>query len=99
MGYLKLVETGEDIEPVAQESGGDDDGKPWGKALGAAVLINLVTLTGLILTVPVISNLIKKSDPTFVYAGFASFAAGAIIACAFFLLLFEATHLIASGWD
>merc|ERR1719384_221233 len=51
--YLKLVETGEDIEPVAQESGGhddhDDEGKPWGKTLGAAVLINLVTLTGLIL--------------------------------------------------
>ena len=28
-----------------------------------------------------------------------SFAAGAILSCAFFLLLFEATHLIAAGWE
>merc|ERR1740123_2361477 len=40
-------------------------------------------------------------DPVFVYASFASFAAGAILSCAFFLLLFESTHLIATGegWD
>ena len=99
--YLKLVSSGEDIQPVAEESGHHDDdeeGKPWGKALGASVLINLVTLTGLILVVPFVSTALKKADPTFVYASFASFAAGAILACAFFLLLFEATHLIADGW-
>jgi hypothetical protein len=28
-----------------------------------------------------------------------AFAAGAILSCAFFLLLFEATHLVATGWQ
>eukprot|EP00558_Chaetoceros_sp_UNC1202_P014514 CAMPEP_0197234068 /NCGR_PEP_ID=MMETSP1429-20130617/1913_1 /TAXON_ID=49237 /ORGANISM="Chaetoceros sp., Strain UNC1202" /LENGTH=422 /DNA_ID=CAMNT_0042692395 /DNA_START=27 /DNA_END=1295 /DNA_ORIENTATION=- len=103
--YLKLVSSGEDIDPVAEESGahGEEEeekkSKPWGKAIGASILINLVTLSGLIFAVPFISRIIKKSDPVFVYAGFASFAAGAILACAFFLLLFESTHLIATGWD
>lgn len=104
--YLKLVSTGEDIEPVAEEKGGhgdhdedDEEGNPWGKAIGAAVLINLVTLAGLIFVIPFISKALKKADPVFLYAGFASFAAGAILACAFFLLLFESTHLIATGWE
>ena len=102
--YLKLVSTGEDIEPVAEEMGGHDDddeeaSRPWVKALGAALLINLVTLAGLIFAIPFIASALKKADPIFVYAGFASFAAGAILSCAFFLLLFESTHLIAEGWD
>ena len=101
--YLKLVSSGEDIEPVVEEMGEHNEeehkDKPWGKAIGASVLINLVTLSGIVFAVPFISSVIKKSDPVFVYAGFASFAAGAILSCAFFLLLFESTHLIASGWD
>lgn len=100
--YLKLVSSGEDIEPVAEEAGGHDDeesSKPWGPALGASALVNLVTLSGLIFAIPFISTVLKKSDPVFVYAGFASFAAGAILSCAFFLLLFESTHLIATGWE
>jgi len=103
--YLKLVSSGEDIEPVHQEMGHDEGGeevkvvKPWGKAIGAAVLINLVTLSGIVFSIPLISKALKKADPVFVYAGFASFAAGAILSCAFFLLLFESTHLIATGWE
>ena len=100
--YLKLVLSGEDIEPVAEGAGGhgeEGEKKPWGKTLGAAILINLVTLSGLIFVLPFISNIFKNTDPTFLYAGFASFAAGAILSCAFFLLLFEATHLIAEGWE
>ena len=101
--YLKLVSSGDDIEPVAEEAGGHDDEEssttPWGPALGASALVNLVTLSGLIFAIPFISTVLKKSNPVFVYAGFASFAAGAIISCAFFLLLFESTHLIASGWE
>lgn len=99
--YLKLVSTGDDIEPVAEESehGEEETSKPWGPAIGASILINLVTFSGIVFSVPFVSTIIKKSDPTFVYAGFASFAAGAIISCAFFLLLFEATHLIAEGWE
>lgn len=101
--YLKLVSSGEDIEPIAQEMGHSEEekeeAKPWGKAIGAAALINLVTFSGLVFSVPFISRALKKADPVFVYAGFASFAAGAILSCAFFLLLFESTHLIATGWD
>ena len=99
--YLKLVSSGEDIEPVAEESGdhSDEEGKPWGKALGAAIIINLVTFVGIIFAIPAVSAALKQADPVFVYAAFASFAAGAILSCAFFLLLFEATHLIASGWE
>ena len=101
--YLKLVSTGEDVEPVAQEMGQHTEeehkDKPWGKAIGASVLINLITLSGIVFAVPFIATTLKKSDPVFVYASFASFAAGAILSCAFFLLLFESTHLIATGWD
>jgi zinc transporter ZupT len=100
--YLKLVPSGEDIEPVAEEAGDHDDdeeSKPWGKALGASLLINLVTFAGILFAIPGVSAALKKADPDFVYAGFASFAAGAILSCAFFLLLFESTHLIASGWE
>lgn len=99
--YLKLVSTGEDIDPVVEVTGDSDEteDKPWGNAIGASVLINLVTLVGVIFSIPALARMLKSFDPVFVYAGFASFAAGAILSCAFFLLLFEATHLIASGWD
>lgn len=104
--YLKLTSSGEDIEPTAEEKGAHDDhaddnhdDKPWGKALGASVLVNLVTLSGVILAIPFVANFLKNCNATFVYASFASFAAGAILSCAFFLLLFESTHLIASGWS
>ena len=100
--YLKLVVSGEDIEPVAEGGGHEDEeeSKPWGSTLGASVLINLVTFSGLVFAIPFISGIFKnKSNATFVYAIFASFAAGAILSCAFFLLLFESTHLIAEGWD
>merc|ERR1719384_495017 len=101
--YLKLVSSGEDIEPVAEETGGhhgeEEEEDKWGKAIGASILINLVTLVGVIFSIPFVASALKKADPDFVYALFASFAAGAILACAFFLLLFEATHLIATGWD
>ncbi len=102
--YLKLELSGEDIKPIAEEdvghhSGDEEEGKPWGTALGVAALINLVTFSGIVFAIPCVSTIMKKSDPTFAYAGFASFAAGAILSCAFFLLLFESTHLIASGWE
>lgn len=98
--YLKLVLSGQDIEPVAVKSFVqiDDDVKPWGKVIGASVLINLCTFIGIVFSVPMFAKILKKADPTFVYAAFASFAAGAILSCAFFLLLFESTHLIATGW-
>ena len=59
----------------------------------AALLVNLMTLAGVCLAAPGIQRLhAKHSD---VDEGmFSAFAAGALFACAFFLLLFESTHLI-----
>jgi zinc transporter ZupT len=56
--------------------------------------VNFVTLTGVILLVPAISKAAKEYADQFECVA-AAFAAGAISACAFFILLFEATHLIA----
>jgi hypothetical protein len=99
--YLKLVVSGEDIESIAEEVAdhGDSEAMPWDKVIGASIIINLATLSGLVFAIPFVSPVLKKSNPTFIYAGFASFAAGAILSCAFFLLLFESTHLVSSGWD
>ena len=99
--YGNSLAAGEDIEPVSEESGGHggEKDKNWGPTIGAAIIVNVVTLVGIIFLIPGISQLMKKANPTHVYAGFAAFAAGAIIASAFFLLLFEATHLISSGWE
>ena len=101
--YLKLIVSGEDIVPVAEHAGHKEgeESKPWGTTILAAVLlINLVTFLGLVFALPFISGILfKQADPTCSYAAFASFAARAILSCAFFLLLFEATRLIAEGWD
>jgi zinc transporter ZupT len=100
--YLK-DDHGDDIEPVAElpevttvapTATGTDEEDYWGVGVGTAILVNIVTLVGVIFLVPALSKAVKS------YAGefecvMSGFAAGAISACAFFLLLFESTHLIA----
>merc|ERR1719401_986589 len=56
-----------------------------------------MTLVGVILAVPGINKLASTYAKELVGL-FAGFSAGALLACAFFLLLFEATHYVASGW-
>lgn len=99
--YLK-DDHGDDIEPVGElpevihastNEMDADDKKPWGAAIGVSIIVNLVTLMGVIFLVPALSKAAQD------YAGefecvTSGFAAGAISACAFFLLLFESTHLI-----
>jgi len=97
--YLK-DNSGVDIEPVAElpetsATTSEDDEKPWGPAIGVSVIVNLVTLIGVILMVPAISKAAKDFTEQFECIA-SGFAAGAISACAFFILLFEATHLIAT---
>jgi len=96
--YLK-DSNGEDVEPMAElpeaaPAGNDAD---WGGSIGAAILVNVVTLIGVILTMPGISTF-ANDHAELVEGVLAAFAAGALLACAFFLLLFESTHLIAVGW-
>jgi zinc transporter ZupT len=99
--YLK-DDHGHDIEPIAElphtpapvPAPVPEEEKHWGAAIVTAILVNIVTLAGIVFLVPVISQAATKFAAEFecVTAGF---AAGAISSCAFFLLLFESTHLIA----
>jgi len=62
--------------------------------MGTAVLVNIVTLAGVIFMVPFINKAATNYANEFecIMCGF---SAGAIASCAFYLLLFESTHLIA----
>jgi len=103
--YLK-DKSGEDIEPVAElpkkaaeEPKKDEkkESKPYADVIGASIIVNHVTLIGVILIIPVVMKF--AADHLEAFQGILNgFAAGAILAAAFFLLMFEATHLIATGW-
>jgi len=97
--YLKDA-SGEDIEPVAElpeKSEATADDKPWGAVIGASIIVNLITLIGVILVIPVIKK--AATDHIDAFQGLLfGFSGGAIIAAAVFLLMFEATHLVGAGW-
>jgi len=80
---------GADVDSVAFE-------KRWGIAIGAALLVNVVTLSGVILAVPVIYKLFKDNPMTF-GALTNAFAAGALISCAFFLMFPEGYLYVGVG--
>jgi len=103
--YLK-DSIGDDIEPTHElpeeapalaKADNEEADKPWGPVLGAALIVNFITLIGAVAAIPAISKFMA-SHMAQVEGVVAGFAAGALLACAFFLLLFEATHLVASGW-
>jgi zinc transporter ZupT len=80
---------GEDIEPVEYS-------KRWGEAIGAALIVNVVTLIGVVLLIPAIRKLYTAH--TIAYSVCANaFAAGALLAAAFYLILFEGSHYVAVG--
>jgi len=88
------------VEPLAElpeAQAAADREADWGGSMGAAILVNLVALIGVVLAVPGIATF-AKANAKLVEGVLAAFAAGALLACAFFLLLFESTHLIAEGW-
>ena len=95
--YLK-DKVGTDIEPVAEWQATPKPPVPWGTGVGAALLVNLLTLCGVIFLVPGMKALVKRNEKLF--RGVTSaFASGALLAAAFYLLLFEATHLIAASGE
>jgi len=67
--------------------------KPWGEAMGAAALVNVVTLAGVALCVPVVAKSIEAFPKYYEVVG-TSFAGGALLSTAVFLLLYESNHLI-----
>lgn len=101
--YLK-DDHGDDIEPVAAlpektptpatPADAGEEKNYWGPAIGSAVAVNMVTLAGVVFLVPALS-MARESYAVEFECVTSAFAAGAISACAFFLLLFESTHLIA----
>jgi zinc transporter ZupT len=107
--YLK-DDHGDDIEPVAElpekESDAtastvttapheDEDKSYWGPAIAASIIVNMITLLGVVMLVPALARTAKTYAAQFECMT-SGFAAGAISSCAFFLLLFESTHLIAT---
>jgi zinc transporter ZupT len=92
--YLKDIE-GSDTEPAAElAAAAAPVNKPWGDAIGAALVVSAVTFSGVFLLVPAVTSAAKHLGAAFA-ALVAAFAAGALLSCAFNLLLFESTHLIA----
>lgn len=74
--------------------------KPWGSALLAAFLVNICTLVGVLFVVPVSLLRRKASQETVdcvLHLAIPSFACGALVATAVFLILPEAFHLISGG--
>lgn len=101
--YLK-DSIGTDIEPDAElpvatpTSHEEEKAKPWGAVIGAAVITNCITFAGVVLLFPALKRCSSTYDV--VFSGIISgFAGGALLSCSFFLLLFEATHLVATGWE
>ena len=92
--YLKDV-NGDDVEPVASlpETVTTKKSKPWSDAIGAAIIVNIVTLSGVIFLSPSVAQK-QKAYPEVVSCIINSFAAGALLSAAFYLMLYEATHLI-----
>ena len=97
--YLKDG-VGKDEEPLAQlpeatSTTASETGLEVGPIM-AAILVNIVTFIGVILLFPPLRRAIEKPV---INAMLFAFASGALLACGFFLLLFESTHLIAVGWQ
>jgi zinc transporter ZupT len=94
MHYFKDVH-GDDIEPVHElpEEVEAEVPRPWGIAIGAAIIVNLVTFTGVVFVVPGCNNL-RNKYPAGLFSLANAFASGALLASAFFLMLHEATHLL-----
>jgi len=93
--YLKDA-AGEDIEPVAQEPDPSyvaPTEKHWGDAIGASFLVCICTLIGVAFLAPNIAKM-GSNNPKILTVATQAFAAGALLAAAFYLMLFEATHLI-----
>lgn len=93
--YLK-DSLGEDIEPthtLPEEEAKAEGNKPWGTAIGASFLVMICTLIGVVFIAPFFVR-IAKTNADVLHALSNAFAAGALLAAAFYLMLYEATHLI-----
>lgn len=98
-----------DEDLTTTTSAADSESKPWGQAIGFALLVNLATLIGLLVLIPTImagAFCSKWKQPSqarserlhYVLSNvIPSFACGALLATTVFLILPEAILLIASA--
>jgi hypothetical protein len=98
MHYFKDVH-GDDIEPVHELPESEDAEveaevpRPWGTVVGAAIVVNLITFTGVVFAVPA-CNKMRTTYPAVLFSLANAFASGALLAAAFFMMLYEATHML-----
>eukprot|EP00965_Chrysotila_dentata_P214457 6188191-Pleurochrysis_carterae.AAC.3 len=69
-----------------------------GEAVGAAVVVMMITFIGVVTLAP-LSRRSSKASRVWIEVLVAAFAAGALLSVTAFLLLFESTHLVESGYD
>ena len=80
----------------------DDDKKPWGDAIAASLMIQIVTVTGLLLTVGMgYFGKLRGNESELLYTLsfkiIPSFACGALLATAVFLVIPESLTLLGGG--
>jgi len=90
--YLVNSITGAEIEPVFELE--EESPAKWDLAIGGSIIVLLVTLVGVITFTPCIQALCKSVDPNTNTVVLSAFAAGALISTAFFLILFEPSHML-----
>ncbi len=72
--------------------------KPWGEAIGASICVLMATFSGIVVLALPVAKFRDANEDMFnscIYA----FSSGAILATAFFFMLFEAVHLIGTGYE
>ena len=74
----------------------DDESKPWGAVIIACLVVNLASLSGV--AVLGAAFFTTTTSPR-AQGALQGFAAGALLAAAFFLMLIEASHLVSEQWS
>lgn len=90
--FLINIETGEEIEAVHELE--PESVKDWSNVIGAAIIVNLMTLTGVFLIAPGIKQVCTFLHVNTYATIVNTFASGTLFACALFLVLFEPVHLL-----
>mmetsp|Transcript_32885 Transcript_32885/g.96811 ORF Transcript_32885/g.96811 Transcript_32885/m.96811 type:complete len:459 (-) Transcript_32885:14-1390(-) len=93
--YLKTLD-GANLEPIAELPEAPDDPIPWAEGIGAAFAVNCITFSGVVFLGPGLRKLYHRHERRFLII-MSAFAAGALLAAAFYLILFEATHLVGTS--
>jgi hypothetical protein len=89
---------GEDTHNEHHEDGPNNSAKDTWTILGACIAVNVVTLVGVLLYFTGYKASGESRTPA-LHLTLNSFASGALLACAFFLMGTESQHLIADGFQ